>query len=271
MATPFRQLIRPGDEGRDVKAVKRAMVKMRIARTGAMRLNGHAGDAFVACIRQVERSHGIKSDGIYGKQTHAIVAPHFDAYGSRLYRTAKIRKPPIPPTPAGGAQANAKTLLELNKAGHYHADNPADLTQIELTAAGKPVWSAQGKYVHLDPRVLQLLVWLIEDKHFKIGTYALCTDHGNDGPNGHAGGKAVDISSVNGVAVSSPGGKALTLELAKLLHGGTPAALHPWQLICDGYGYQHDAAISACTIPNAGFYGYTTMSEHRNHIHVGYH
>jgi hypothetical protein len=117
---------------------------------------------------------------------------------------------------------------------------------------------------------LQLLVWLIKDKHFKIGTYAICTDHHYDGPHGHSGGKAVDISSVNGTAVSSPGGKQTTLELAKVLHSGTPSVLHPWQLICDGYGYQHDPAISACTIPSPGFYGYTTMSQHRNHVHVGY-
>jgi hypothetical protein len=143
------------------------------------------------------------------------------------------------------------------------------MAQIDAAASGRAVWSQAGHWVFLDKRMLQALVELVE-RGFHIGCFAMCSDHPYDGPHGHAGGMAVDISSVNGVSVSSPGGRGPTLNLATHLHHHMPATLHPWQLICDGYGYMHDSAISALTLPGATFYGYATMRAHRNHVHLGY-
>jgi hypothetical protein len=266
----YRQLIRPGQSGRDVKAVKIAYKRMGIDGAGGLTNTKKAGPAFVRVTKRVQRNHRLRSDGIYGKATHEVVAPHFTAYCRWLYRTAKIRKPPQPPVPTGSAKEMAEKLLEYYKIGRYRADNSADLPQIQKTAKGEPVWSQAGYYVHIDPKTLQVLVWLIEEG-FKIGTYAICSDHGYDGTRGHAGGHAVDISSVNGISIAAhtPTARDLTLKLATMLNRA-PVHLRPWQLICDGYGYVHDDGISSRTIPNAGFYGYTTMSEHRNHIHVGF-
>ena len=267
----FRQPIRPGQRGRDVLAVKHGLLVMGTRGSGALGRTNRAGPQFVKCIKLVQKHHGLKQDGIYGKQKHKVIAPHFSAFDRWRYRTARIRRPKQPAVQNLSAQAAAKRLLEFHAQGKYRADNPGDLRDLQATAAGKPVWSQGGYWVHIDKRPLEILVWLIE-KGFHIGTFAICSDHHWDGPHGHAGGKAVDISSIDGVMVSSSSERAHygTLKVAELLRHNPPAGLRPWQLICDGSGYEHNDAISACTIPGAAFYGYTTMSQHRNHIHVGY-
>lgn len=100
--TPYRQPIRPGDEGSDVWAVKRAYRKMGVKGAGTIAKTKKAGEAFVAVTKAVQRQHGLKADGVYGPSTHKIVAPYLDAYGRLLYRNAKIRnrtpgqEPPLP-------------------------------------------------------------------------------------------------------------------------------------------------------------------------------
>jgi hypothetical protein len=230
-----------------------------------------AGNSFVFCVRHLQRQHGLPSDGVYGKKTHAVVAPHFTDADVKLYRAAKLRntKPPGTDTTA---QAAAKQLMKYYDAKKYHPDNFGELAQIEKTAQGKAVWSPAGHYVHLDKRIFEMLNWLISKGH-TIGTYAMCSDHGYDSLNGHAGGHSVDISSIDGVGIvsQSSSSRDKTRAVAKLLHGSIQQSLSPWQLICDGYGNMHDSQVSACCIPNAAFFGYPTLSEHRNHIHVGYH
>lgn len=271
--TPFRQLIRQGQQGRDILAVKRAMVAMNVPQSGGMITSGkkrsYAGASFTQCVRNVQRMHKIHNDGIYGKQAHGIVAPHFDTYGNWLYRTAKIRQPPVPavPTTAIGA---AKRLLALHEAGKYRDDRGTELAQIQRTANGQGVWSPLGYYVHLDAQVLEALCWLIDQKGHRIGTFALCTDHGPDGPHGHGGGKAVDISSIDGLSVSSSEAKPKVMAVLNALHSA-PAAQKPWQLISGGYANHRDADCSAKSIPGAdGYYGSGTMLQHCNHIHLGY-
>ncbi len=267
----FKQLIRPGQRGKDVRAVKRAMLDMGIKGSGALGKTNRAGPQFVKVLKRVQNQHGLPADGIYGKATHKFIAPHFDAYGRVLYRTAKFRRIKVPKVTDLSAQAAARKLLEFAKQGKYHADNPGDLRDLERTARGEAVWSQAGRWLHIDKRPLEALVLFIE-KGFKIGTFAICSDHHYDGPHGHAGGLAVDISSINGVSVGAHSdiAKEATLKLAKVIHNELPAGLHAWQEICDGYGYVHYQPIADCTIPGAFFYGYSTMSEHRNHIHLGY-
>lgn len=267
----FRQLIRPGQKGRDVVAVKDAMLRMGVKGSGALGKTNRAGPQFVKCIKRVQLNHGIKVDGIYGKLTHKIIAPHFSAYDRWRYRTAKLRKPKEPTAIDMSAQTAARKLLEFHTQGKYRADNSGDLRDLERTAQGLPVWSQAGRWVHINKHPLEALVFLIE-KGFHIGTFAICSDHHYDGPHGHAGGLAVDISSINGVSVAShtEASKELTLKVAEIIRNEMPAELHAWQEICDGYGYVHYQPIANCTIPNPAFYGYSTMSEHRNHIHLGY-
>lgn len=266
----FRQLIRPGQQGRDVLAVKDGMERMHVDGSGAMGKSNFAGPAFVRCVKTVQRHHGLPVDGVYGKATHKVVAPHFSAFDRWRYRTAKLRHHHDAPVDVNmSAQAAAKRLITLHNEGKFHDDSGRIMAQIQATAQGKAVWSQMGRYVFIDKHVLNALVELV-DRGFHVGCFAMCSDHPYDGPHGHAGGHAVDISSVNGVSIAAHNARAETLGLAEFLHGKMPKSLHPWQQICDGYGYVHDSAISNCTIPGAVFYGYTTMSQHRNHVHLGY-
>lgn len=264
-------VIRPGHRGPDVRATKHAMLRMHTKGSGALGKTNFAGAQWVECIETVQRHHHQRVDGIYGKHTHAVIAPHFSSWDKILYKRARERVDTYPPVPPGGAQANAKKLVNFHKEGRYRADNPADYNDILRTAEGKSVWSHGGYWVHMDERVMELLVWLIE-QGYKIGTFALCSDHLWDGPHGHAGGKAVDISSINGISVGaySAIARELTLKVAILVHSHTSGEIRPWQEITDGYGHVHDSAISAQTIPGYSFYGFRTMRMHEDHIHVGF-
>lgn len=269
MTTPYRQPIWPGDQGSDVKAVKRAMVKMKAPGHEQLKIDNVAGATFVHVLDHELRMHGVAQDHKYGPKAHAIFAPHFDLYGISLYRKAKIRDhSPKPDTAHMSAQEAAKQLLELAREGRYHADNPGDLYDLQRTAQGLTVWSRGGRWIRLDPRPLRLLVWLIRTHNYRIGTFAICSDHHFDGWRGHAGGFAVDISSINGVSLAGPSAHDLTHAVVNTIRSGIQ--YRPWQLISAGTGYVYYNDLLNMCIPSAGFYGQPTLSEHRNHVHVGY-
>jgi peptidoglycan hydrolase-like protein with peptidoglycan-binding domain len=263
---PFRQLILPGDVGSDVLAVKQTLRRLGIAGNADMTMNTTAGRAFVGTLRNAQAQGGITVDGKYGRDTHGVIAPHFTPEDAALYAQAAIRRP-VPPPPSGDAASNARQLLQLQAQGKYHADNPGDLTDIQATAQGRAVHSQSGQMVHIDPRVMEVLVHLIGSGH-TIGTFAICSDHHDDGPHGHAGGFAVDISTIDGHAVASSSARAAVLQVDKELHNS--GGLVPRQLITGGVGNVIDQTIESFTIPNPAFYGAQTMQEHTNHIHIGY-
>jgi hypothetical protein len=95
----FRQEIHPGDKGRDVLAVKRAMKKMKTQDSETMVVEGPkaqvCGKAMVHCIKALERNRHLRVRGFIGKSEFDLIAPNFDRYGRLLYRTAAIRHPPL--------------------------------------------------------------------------------------------------------------------------------------------------------------------------------
>ena len=262
----FRQLILRGDVGSDVLAVKHTLLRMGVDGSAAIVMNNTAGQAFVSALRNAQADAGLTVDGKYGRNTHGVIAPHFTPEDGVLYERAAIRHPQPPPV-TGDAAANAQKLLQFQAQGKYHADNPGDLSDIQATAAGRPVHSQSGAMVRIDPRVMQILVHLIDNGH-TIGTFAICSDHHDDGPHGHAGGFAVDISTIDGHSVASPSARAAVIQLDKELHHA--GGLTPRQLITGGVGNVIDQTIEGFTIPDPGFYGPVTMQEHTNHVHVGY-
>lgn len=166
-----------------------------------------------------------------------------------------------------GAAESASKLLG-NKG--WHDDNGRGKSQLFKASLGQKLAGAEG-LVPLDPRVPGVVLWLIQ-QGYTIGTFAWCEDHHDDGPDGHAGGRAVDISSINGHAVSEDSATVgrLVLAVVKLIHEFN-GPLAPRQLICGGYGNHRDIQISQYSIPSAdAFYGAATMAQHCNHIHVGY-
>jgi hypothetical protein len=262
----FKQLILPGDVGSDVLAVKHTLRRMAIKGNEAMRMNNTAGPAFIATLRSAQAQGGITVDGKYGRNTHALIAPQFTPEDEALYQSAAIRHP-VPPPASGDAAANARQLLQFQAQGRYHADNPGDLSDIQATAGGRAVRSQSGQMVDIDARVMQVLVHLIENGH-TIGTFAICSDHHDDGPHGHAGGRAVDISTIDGHSIASASARAVVMQVDKQLHNA--GALVPRQLITGGVGNMIDQTIEGLTIPSPAFYSPETMKEHTNHIHIGY-
>jgi hypothetical protein len=262
----FRQLILPGDVGTDVLAVKHTLRRMDIKGNEDLRMNNKAGPAFVATLRNAQSQGGITADGKYGRHTHALIAPHFTPDDEALYQRAAIRNPTLQSV-SGDAAANARQLLQFHEHGRYQADNPGDLSDIQATAQGHTVRSRSGQMVHIDERVMQVIVHLIDNGH-SIGTFAICSDHHDDGPHGHAGGFAVDISTIDGHPINSPSARAAVLQVDKELHNAGP--LVPRQLITGGVGNVIDKTIEDLTIPNPDFYGPATMQDHTNHIHIGY-
>jgi Putative peptidoglycan binding domain len=264
----FKQVILPGDVGSDVLAVKNTLRRLGIKGSGAMNMGERAGPAFVAALKIAQRHFEVQVDGKYGKESHGSVAPHFDPADEALYQKAPMRKRQPPPAPSGDAAAAAKQLLALQAQGKYHADNGGDLSDVQAAAAGRAVHSQSGQMVHIDARVFQVIIHLIELGH-TIGTFAICSDHHFDSPHGHSGGMAVDISSIDGQSVASASSKAKVLAIDNALHQA--GALKPRQLITGGCGNARDGQISALSIPAAdSFYGASTMADHCNHIHVGY-
>lgn len=199
--------------------------------------------------------------------TEAIQAANIPTWASGSGKTT-VTDPTVDTSsgPLASAASNAEKLLHDP---HWHDDNGQGRGQLMKVALGSQLFGAVGP-VNLDPRVPGVILWLIQ-KGYRIGTYAWCTDHSNDGLHGHAGGFAVDISSINGISINTDSlqARSLVLEVGTLLHN-LQGPLHPRQLITGGYGNHADLQIAENTIPNPGYYGATTMSEHCNHIHVGY-
>lgn len=265
----YRQPIRAGQHGRDIKAVKDGLKRMKVQGSGRLSKDDKAGKTFVALIKKVQKSHKLKADGIYGPKTHAIIAKHFSLFDNWRYRTAKIRKPPKPPLPST-AQTAAKRLLELHQQGKYRDDRGTCLVQIQAAASGRSVRNAAGQLVYLNAKMLRALVYLIDIKGLEVGTFSICSDHSFDSPRGHAGGFATDISSINGVSVTSGNAKPHVITLLNDLRSAGKEGLVPWQLISGGYANHSDSDCRARCVPSAGFYGEPTLSEHENHVHMGF-
>lgn len=258
---PFKRTLHHGMKGRDVKGVKIALAHAGFGTKLAWRTRTF-GPTMVKRLKDFQKASHLTVDGIYGPTTHKALTPDFTPYARWLYNGQKV--PPVVP---GTAQDAAQRLLELHTQGKYRDDRGTELAQIQATAEGKTVTNAAGEQIHIQAKVMQVLVWLIDVKGFTIGTFALCSDHGFDSENGHAGGRSVDISSINGNTVNA---SAVRADLLRLLHDLQSGPYRPWQLISGGYANHEDPACLSLCIPSAPFYGEPTLSQHTNHVHVGY-
>jgi hypothetical protein len=173
----------------------------------------------------------------------------------------------------------AQKLLDYKSQGKYNCDNSGDCTQLQQMANNQSIQAGACQVSKLDPRVLQLLLYMIEVGKFKVGTFAFCSDHSDDGPTGHSGGFAVDISSVNGQAINQDSQKVKDAALAadKFLDN-LPAQLQLRQQISYGYGYHYDPDLAAtqqydsklCHSSCVSIYTSGVEAEHENHIHAGF-
>jgi hypothetical protein len=178
------------------------------------------------------------------------------------------------------AAVQAQQLLEYWAIGKWKDDNGLGLQQIRDTANHIAVTNVAGTAVGLDWKPIATINWLIS-QGFTIGTYAWCHDHHFDSLNAHAGGHAVDISSINGQALNSNSGNQLELatRVATLLNN--LEVMQPKKLITAGVGYQYYQQLEALCIPSSQYYygngidssipgGTNDLPAHRNHIHMAY-
>jgi hypothetical protein len=258
----FKRVLHAGMRGRDAKGVK---IALKHAGHGRGLVQTRLFSARAATdLKGFQKSVKLKADGVYGPTTHAKLTPHFTAYARWLYRGQRVA-PAVP----GTAAAAAQRLLQLHAAGKFRDDRGTCLAQVQATAKGLPVRNAIGQEIHIHAQVMEFLVWLIDVKgRHEVGVYAICSDHHFDSEAGHAGGRAADVSTIDGVSVTSGSAKPHVVSLLDQLRGA--GNLRPWQLISGGYANREDADCKARCIPYASFYGEPTLSEHCNHVHVGY-
>jgi hypothetical protein len=184
------------------------------------------------------------------------------------------------PVDGGTNAVLAQKILSYQSTGKYHCDNSGDCADLQKIVNGQSLAGSDGCQAQtLDPRVLKLILYLIEVGNFKVGTYALCGDHGFDGLSGHSGGLAVDISSVNGASLGLPLPQSGT-EGTKMDHflNNLPAEISLGQQITYGYGGHYYAPMAAtqqyngslCNSSCVSIYTLLVEQAHTNHIHAGF-
>jgi hypothetical protein len=124
------------------------------------------------------------------------------------------------------------------------------------TASGGSIRGGNGCTVDaLDSKLLGMLLKLVQMNHTFILS-ALCSDHSNDGPNGHAGGKAADFNTIDGVFMGPndtpwseekiQAGRKLDQDVASFMpkntgFGQEGGRCHPHFSFLDGYQNFDDA------------------------------
>lgn len=141
---PFLQAIIAGDRGRDVHAVHRTlhlhMGYRRITSRG-----DKAGHDFEHAIRTVQHLHHLHVDGVYGKKTHAVVAPHFDDRARWLYRHAKRRHRSEYVNPFRDANVQ---IGRVDEGVDYHGYGPIHaIGDLIITGIGGSGWPG-GRYIN---------------------------------------------------------------------------------------------------------------------------
>lgn len=147
-----------------------------------------------------------------------------------------------------------------------------------ISCSSKACQAYQACHVKaLDKRVLQVVIYLI-DKGYKIGTYAFCRSHSDTG-GVHDDGLAVDISSIDGVALNTSAAKKLALKVDKIIFN-LEGEIAPKQIITGGVGATRELdpdftkynRISKDVSGQAAVdgFGSDTIAGHTDHIHVGY-
>jgi hypothetical protein len=104
--------------------------------------------------------------------------------------------------PQGSAKDLAQQIIPFINGGKVKCSSFANnigCSDIINTAKGVSIKGGQGCQVDaLDPALLGMLLKLLQIGHI-FALSALCSDHHNDGLNGHAGGKAVDFNYIDSV------------------------------------------------------------------------
>ena len=250
----YKQAILPGDSGSDVEAVKNTLRRLGIKGSGAMNMSDRAGPAFVTALKVAQRRFEVPVDGEV-RQGHArvSVAPHFDSADEALYQKARAPQAAASAGPVRRRGGRGEAAARAAGAGEVPRRQPRRSVRHQAAAAGHAVHSPSGQMVHIDARVLQVIIHLIGLGH-TIGTYAICSDHHDDGPHGTPGAGPSTSRPSTGTPSRRASSRAQVLAIDKALHHAGP--LKPRQLITGGCGNVRDAADLGALHSGRGlFYG----------------
>lgn len=78
--------LRQGLKGNDVLAMKRALSMANYGRWKPF--TKLFGPAYTTHVKNFQRNHGLKVDGVYGPSSHRILAKYYDSYGMKLMNDA---------------------------------------------------------------------------------------------------------------------------------------------------------------------------------------
>ena len=115
---PFRRVLRKGDIGDDVLAVKRALrhAAYYVLPQG-QEMTRQFGDRMQTAVRRFQQKNELTVDGIYGILTHRKLMQHFDSYGAYL-----MGRVPTQTSPAVNPRALivAEATWSYNNRGAIH-------------------------------------------------------------------------------------------------------------------------------------------------------
>jgi Putative peptidoglycan binding domain len=84
------RVLKRGDQGKDVLAVKRMLARAGVGFPAPVRKNGKFNDRFganfEAALKRFQRKHGLVDDGKVAYLTFKALVKHVDAFGSKLLR-----------------------------------------------------------------------------------------------------------------------------------------------------------------------------------------
>lgn len=87
MAVPFCRVLRKGSAGTDVQAIQRTLRQLDIRQSDP---TGHYGEKTKEHVKEYQKKHKIRDDGVYGPKTHKLLAKRFDATAKDQYRTHTV-------------------------------------------------------------------------------------------------------------------------------------------------------------------------------------
>jgi hypothetical protein len=123
LVIPYKRLVRPGDRGNDIKAIKRALW-----RAGYLPFQAFTtlyGPVALRAMKKFQKDHGIKPTGRYGRPTHRALASYYDKFAFLLYVGHSPDKDPEVKIRAA-IIANALYLYNHRNLVHYRQSRPID-------------------------------------------------------------------------------------------------------------------------------------------------
>lgn len=118
---PYTRPAKRGNRGKDVLAIKRALVHQGALDSKLKNLSNRWGPKTQAAVKKYQSKHGLRRTGTYTRSTHSQLrkGKHFDRYGARLMRDYRASTRARKRQGAGEAVASAALYAAGHRPRHY--------------------------------------------------------------------------------------------------------------------------------------------------------